>query len=573
MTWSSLVLYVVFLGVVAALARPAGAYMANVFSGRRTWPDIVLGPVERAIYRIGGIDEKREMTSGEYGICFLQFSALLAIFIYVILRIQEHLPWFDSAHMTTPMTHSLAANTAVSFSSTTTWQAYGGETTMSYLSQMLALTSGSFLAAAAGLAVGIAFIRGFAREKQTGLGNFWFDLVRATLWVLVPIALVGSVFLIWQGVPANLSDYTSATTVEGGSQTIAQGPIAVLEFIKNLGTNGGGFFNVNGAHPFANPTSLTNFVGMLAIAVLPASLTYTFGRMTGRQREGWLLFGVMALFFSAGLLISTLAEQGGNHAITQAANVEESAGGGQPGGNMEGKEVRFGISNSILTSVTTSNGGTGSFNSMHDAYTPIGNGVALANMLLGEIIFGGLGTGLYGMVMMVLLTIFLTGLMVGRTPEYLGKRVTPEEIKRIALYVIVFPIVVLGLGGIAVVTGAGKAGLTLNHGAHGFTEIIFGYASATANNGLTMASLNANSNFYNYTMIVAMIAGRIVLALLALSVAGLFAEQGRRKMSLGTLPTASLQFAIVLSGAIAIVGGLSFFGALALGPIIERLLS
>jgi K+-transporting ATPase ATPase A chain len=571
-TISAIVLYAVFLIVVGALVRPLGSYMARVFSGQRTFADVVLGPVERGIYRIADVDPRRNMAWSEYALCFLRFTAVLAIVIYAILRLQEHLPWFDSEHMVTPMTRGLAANTAVSFSTTSTWQAYGGETTMSYFSQMAALTTGSFLAAAAGLTVGIAFVRGLANERAAGLGNFWSDVVRATLWVLLPIALVLALCLVWQGVPANLSDYTVIATVEGEQQVIAQGPVAVLETIKNLGTNGGGFFNVNGAHPLANPTALTNFAGMLAIAVLPASLTYTFGRMTGRQREGWMLFGVMALLFSAGLIISTLAEQHGNDLISDRATMETTADDDQPGGNMEGKETRFGVSGSVLTAITTSNGGTGSFNSMHDSYTSVGNSVPLTNMLLGEIAFGGLGSGLYGMIIIVLLAVFLVGLMVGRTPEYLGKRLDPEEMKRIGLYVVAFPLVIVLLTGIAVVTDAGKVGLTLNSGAHGFTQIVFAYASSAANNGLTMASLNANSDFYNFTTAIAMLVGRVVLAVLALSVAGLFVRQGRRPPSLGTLPTATISFAGVLTGVILIVGGLSYFALLVLGPIAERLI-
>jgi K+-transporting ATPase ATPase A chain len=572
LTISAVVLYAVFLTVVAALVRPLGSYMARVFSGERTLLDPVLVPVERAMHAVAGVDPQRSMPWGEYAMCFVRFTALLAILIYAVLRLQEHLPWFDEEHMVTPMTRGLAANTAVSFSTTSTWQAYGGESTMSYFSQLAALTTGSFLAAAAGLAVGIAFIRGLAREKATGLGNFWSDVVRATLWVLLPIALLLAALLVWQRVPANLNDYTVVSTVEGGEQVVAQGPVAVLEPIKNLGTNGGGFFNVNGAHPLANPSALTNFAGMLAIAVLPAALTYTFGRMAGRQREGWMLFGVMAFLFSAGLLISVLAEQNGNPLVSEAAAVEADAGGDQPGGNMEGKETRFGVSGSVLTSIATSNGGTGSFNSMHDSYTSIGNSVPLVNMLLGEIIFGGLGSGLYGMIIMVLLTVFLVGLTVGRTPEYLGKRLDPDEIKRVALYVVAFPTVILVLTGIAVVMDEGKAGLTVNGGTHGFTQIVFAYTSSAANNGLTMASLNANSDFYNLTTAVAMLVGRVVLAVLALSIAGLFVQQGRRPRSLGTVPTATVSFAGVLVGAILIIGGLSYFAILVLGPIAERVM-
>jgi K+-transporting ATPase ATPase A chain len=372
-------------------------------------------------------------------------------------------------------------------------------------------------------------------------------------------------------VPANLNEYAVATTVEGEEQVIAQGPVAVLEFIKNLGTNGGGFFNVNGAHPYANPTALTNFAGMLAIVVLPAALTYTFGRMIGRQREGWLLFGVMALLFVVGMVATGAFEQAGNDDVAEAAGIETSASSEQAGGNMEGKEVRFGIGNSVLTANATSNGATGSFNSMHDSYTPLGNAVPLANMLLGELVFGGLGSGIYSMVMIVLITLFLAGLMVGRTPEYLGKKLGPEETKRVVLYIVALPAVVLLLTAVAVVADAGKVGLTLNSGAHGFTQTLFAYASSATNNGLTMASLDANSQFYNLTTAVAMLAGRFALAALALAVAGLFAQQARRPPTYATLPTASWTFAGMLLGVIAIVGGLSYFVALSLGPIAEHL--
>jgi K+-transporting ATPase ATPase A chain len=570
-TFPNLALFAVFFAVVVLLVRPLGAYMARVFSGQPTWPDRLLRPLESGIYRISGVNPEHEMRWSEYALCFVRFSVIVGVLIYIILRLQSELPWFDSERMVTPMTRDLAFNTAVSFSTTTTWQAYGGETTMSYLSQMAALTMANFLAGAAGLAVGIAFIRGFARAGAEGLGNFWVDVTRATLWVLLPIALLGSLFLVWQGVPANLNEYVVATTVEGEEQVIAQGPVAVLEFIKNLGTNGGGFFNVNGAHPYANPTALTNFAGMLAIVVLPAALTYTFGRMIGRQREGWLLFGVMALLFVVGLVATGAFEQSGNQDVAEAAGIETSASSEQAGGNMEGKEVRFGIGNSVLAANATSNGATGSFNSMHDSYTPLGNAVPLANMLLGELIFGGLGSGIYSMVMMVLITLFLAGLMVGRTPEYLGKKLRPEETKRIILYVVAFPAVVLLLTAVAVVTDTGKVGLTLNGGAHGFTQILFAYASSAANNGLTMASLNANSQFYNLTTAIAMLVGRFVLAALGLAVAGLFAQQTRRAPTYATLPTASWTFAGMLVGVIAIVGGLSYFVALSLGPIAEHL--
>ncbi len=571
MTVSALMLFAIFLALLALLARPLGSYMTSVFEGRPTVPDLVLRPAEKSIYRLAGVDQNREMAWPEYFVCFVRFSAVVAVAIYLILRLQSHLPWFDGEHMVTPMTRDLALNTAVSFSTTTTWQAYGGETTMSYFSQIAALTMGSFLAAAAGLAVGIAFIRGFSRTGSAGLGNFWVDVTRAMLWVLLPLGVLGSLFLVWQGVPANLNSYTTAETLEGEGQIIAQGPVAVLEFIKNLGTNGGGFFNVNGAHPYANPTAVTNFAGMLAIAALPAALTYTFGRMVGRQSEGWLLFGAMAVLFLAGLVLTGAFEQSGNHELAREAGLEQRASAAQPGGNMEGKEVRFGIEGSVLTAVTTSNGAAGSFNSMHDSYTPGGNSAPLTNMLLGELAFGGLGSGLYSMVMMVLISLFLAGLMVGRSPEYLGKKMGPDETKRVVLYIIAFPAIVLGLTGLAVALESGRAGLTVNSGAHGFTQILFAYASSAANNGLTMASLNANSPFYNLTTAAAMLVGRFVLAAVALAVAGSFAGRARRLPTYATLRTASGTFAAMLLAVIAIVGGLSYFVAMGLGPLAEQL--
>jgi K+-transporting ATPase ATPase A chain len=563
--------YALFLLIVTLLVRPLGAYMARVFTGTRTWADPVFRPIERAIYRAAGVDPAHDMPWTDYTLCFARFSAFVAIFIYIILRVQTHLPWFDGERMTTPITRDLALNTAVSFSTTTTWQAYSGETTMSYLSQMTAITMGSFLAAAAGLAVGVAFIRGFARQPRHGLGNFWVDVTRAMLWVLLPLALLGSLFLAWQGVPANLNGYTTATTLEGQPQVIAQGPVAALEFIKNLGTNGGGFFNVNGAHPYANPNALTNFVGIVAITALPAAFTYTFGRVIGRQREGWLLYAVMVVAFVIGLAITGAFEQSGNDGIAGPARIETAASANQPGGNMEGKEVRFGVAGSVLTSNVTSNGATGSFNSMHDSYTPLANAVPLTNMLLGELVFGGLGTGLYSIVMVALVTVFIAGLMIGRTPEYVGKRLGPDETKLVAIYLVAFPAIVLLLTAVAVESRWGPLGLTANTGAHGYTQMLFAYASSAANNGLTMASLNANSEFYNVTTALAMLVGRFVLAAFALAVAGLFARQAPRAPTNSTLPTASFTFAGMLLGVILIVGALSYFVALAIGPIAEHL--
>ena len=460
------------------------------------------------------------------------------------------------------MTVDLAVNTAVSFATTTTWQAYGGETTLRYLAQVFGLAAQNFLAGAAGLAVGIAFIRGFARQRSATIGNFWFDLVRATLWVLLPLSLIGSFILVWQGVPLNLAPYVEAHTLEGQLQSIAQGPVAALEFIKNLGTNGGGFFNANGAHPYANPTPLTNFLGLLAIAVLPAALTFTFGVWTNRRRSGWVLLGVMVAIFTLGLALCDFAEK------SVPSNLKDL---NVSGGNMEGKELRFGVGGSVLATLVTSNGATGSYNSMIDSYKPVGVVVPLMNMLLGEVVFGGLGTGLQSMLMLALVGVLLGGLMVGRTPEYLGKAITPPEAKLLALYALLTPFVVLTLSSWALSTEMGRAGLVTNSGPHALSEVVFAYASNMANNGMTMAGLNANSVFYNITTVLAMSAGRFGLVALALALAGRFAAQGRRPLSLGSLPSDTMTFGVLVLGTVLLVGALSFLPALALGPLVEFL--
>jgi potassium-transporting ATPase potassium-binding subunit len=574
--------YAVFLSVVLLLVKPAGAYMARVFSGERTRLDPILGPLERAFYRLCGVNPKQDMTWREYAGAFILFSAVGTLFLYAILRLQNHLPTADPVHLTTPLTPDLAANTALSFSTTTTWQAYGGENTMSYFSQMVGLCAQNFMAGAAGLAVGIAFIRGLAREKTGRIGNFWVDLTRSLLWVLLPLSLVGALILVWQGVPCNFAPYIVVTTLEGAQQTLAQGPVAPLEIIKNLGTNGGGFFNANGAHPFENPTPLTNLIEMLAIAVLPAALTYTFGRMTGYMRQGWTLLWVMVALFVGGLVVCDRAEQGGVPAQSAAGHIAiapsftqpafTQPAFTQPGGNMEGKETRFGIGSSVLTAINTSNTATGSTNSSQDSYTPIGGLVPLVNMLLGEIVFGGLGTGLYSMVLTALIGVFITGLMIGRTPEYLGKQLGPPEIKLITLYTLAGPATVLMLTAIAVIAPQGLAGLTTNGGAHGLTEILYAYTSSFANNGQAFAGLNANTPFYNITIMVAMMMGRFFLAIPALALAGKFAQQRRRAITLATLPTDTPLFASVIVGTALIITGLSFLPALALGPLVEHCL-
>jgi K+-transporting ATPase ATPase A chain len=539
-----------------------GIYLSCVFRRTPTLLDPALRPIESLLHRLFR-NQGQEMTAGVYTLCFLLFSAVSTAGLFVLLLIQRWLPGGPAdRYLTTPMTLDLAINTAISFATTTTWQAYGGENTLRYLTQVIGLVSQNFLAGAAGLAIGIAFIRGFSRERSATIGNFWVDLVRALLWVLLPVALVGSLVLVWQGVPLNLAAYTEAHTLEGGLQTIAQGPVAALEFIKNLGTNGGGFFNANGAHPYENPTPLVNFLAMLAIAVLPASLTITFGRMIGRPRAGSILLAVMVVLFAAGLVLCDFAE---------AANPPQLADLHVAGGNMEGKEVRFGIGDSVLAAVVTSNGATGSYNSMHDSYQPVGVLVPLVNMLLGEVIFGGLGTGLYSMIMIALVAVFLGGLMIGRTPEYLGKKITAAETRLTILYALLTPAVVLVLTGLAIATNAGRAGLATNTGTHGFTEILLAYASSMANNGQNMAGLNASSVFYNLTTAVAMLVGRFGLAVLALALAGRFAAQRRWPTTSGTLPSDSALFGALVLGTILLVGALSFLPALALGPIAEAL--
>jgi potassium-transporting ATPase potassium-binding subunit len=555
--------YAVFFGTVIALARPVGLYVARVFDGKPTVLDPCVRPLERILFRLLGIGLQKEMTAAMYLGCFLLFSALGTAMLFGLLMLQRSLPGGPvDRYLATPMTTDLAANTALSFSTTTTWQAYGGETTLRYVTQVVGLASQNFLAGAAGLAVGIAFIRGFARERSATIGNFWVDVVRALLWVLLPLSILGTLVLVWQGVPLNVSPYALANTLEGREQVIAQGPVAALELIKNLGTNGGGFFNANGAHPYENPTPLTNFLALLAIAVLPASFPITFGEMVGRPRAGWALLAVMVVLFVAGLAVCDFAE----------TSLPPQLGGlGLTGGNLEGKEIRFGVGGSVLAAVVTSNGATGSYNAMHDSFRPIGVLVPLINMLVGEVTFGGLGTGLYSMVMVALVGIFMGGLMIGRTPEYLGKTIKAPEAKLIAWYTLLTPLVVSVLTAWAVATDAGRAGLVTNGGSRGFTEVLFAYASCMANNGQTMAGLNANSPFFNLTTVVAMAAGRFALAALALALAGRFAAQVRKPETIGSMPCDTPTFGVLVLGSVVLLGALCFLPALVLGPVAEYL--
>jgi len=598
MSAASLGQYALFLLVVVLLAKPVGLYLARVFGGERTWLDPALGPLERAIYRLAGVDPAAEMNWKCYAGCFVGFGFVGTLLLYAILRVQPLLQPVDPAYRPGPLAPDLAMNTAISFATTTTWQAYGGETAMSYLSQALGLTAQNFLAGAAGLAVGIAFIRGLSRQRTPLLGNFWVDVTRATLWVLLPLALAVAPVLVWQGVPMNFAPYVHAVVVQssdyyepltdlGGKpvlddkgqprtkrsrlteQIIPMGPVAALEPIKNLGTNGDGFFNANAAHPFENPTPLANLLELLAIAVLPAALTYTFGRMTGRPAQGWVVLAVMVALFAAGVIVCHVAEQRG-HAMA-SLGVDHQGDDLQAGGNMEGKEARFGIGGSVLAAITTSNGATGSYNSMHDSYTPIGGLVTILNMLFGEVVFGGLGTGLSGLILVALVGLFIAGLMIGRTPEYLGKQVGTGEMKLIALYTIIAPLTILPLAALAVTTDAGLVGLTTNKGPHGLSEILVAYTTSVANNGQSFAGLSANSPFYNVTTALAMMAGRFGLAIPALALAGRFSEQASRPPSPGTLPTDTPLFAGLTIATVLIVGALSYLPVLALGPIVEHL--
>ena len=569
MDFYSVIQYVLFVAIVTILVKPLGGYLERVFCRQRTVLDRLCLPVERLIYRITAVDPNLEMTGKEYATCFVFFGFAGTVLLYAILRMQQFLPWFFPQYHTTPLSPDLALNTAISFSTITTWQAYAGESTMSYFSQMVGLCAQNFLAAAAGLAVGVAFIRGLARQVSDTLGNFWVDLTRALLWILLPGALLGALLLVWQGVPMNFHHYAVVTTVEGTQQVIPQGPVAALEIIKNLGTNGGGFFNANGAHPYENPTPIANFLEMLAIVLLPAAFTNTFGRMVGQPRQGWLLYSVMVLLFGCGLVFVHHFEERG---VPHLSSVDSRDSHVQSGGNMEGKEVRFGIGGSTLTAVVTSNTATGSNNSMLDSYTSLGGMVLLVNMLLGELIFGGLGTGLYSMVMAAAIAVFLAGLMVGRTPEYLGKKIGPAENKMIMLYALAAPLVLLPLTAIAVSTRMGLSGLTINTGPHGFTEILFAYTSCFANNGQSFAGLNANTLFYNLSTALAMMVGRFGLAIPALAFADLFGRQRSTPSSSGTLPTHSFTFGVLLTTCLITMVALSYLPALALGPVLERLL-
>ena len=554
--WIQIALY---CAVVLALVKPLGSYMTRVFTGERTLLSPVLGPIERGLYRVSGIDDRQEQHWLAYTGAVILFHVLGFAVLYAILRLQAVLPLNPADQAA--VAPDLAFNTSTSFITNTNWQSYGGETTLSYLTQMLGLTHQNFLSAATGIAVAVALIRGFARASTGTIGSFWVDVTRATLYVLLPICIPYTLFLVWQGMPQTLGAYADATTLEGAKQTIALGPVASQVAIKMLGTNGGGFFNANAAHPFENPTALSNFVQMVSIFVIGAALTNVFGRMVGDERQGWAILGAMGILFLAGVAVTYWAEASGSSVLNSF---------GLSGGNMEGKETRFGIAASALFAVITTAASCGAVNAMHDSFTALGGLIPLLNMQLGEIIIGGVGAGLYGMLIFVIVAIFVAGLMVGRTPEYLGKKIEAKEVKMAMLGILCLPLMMLGFTALATVLPAGLAG-PANAGPHGFTEILYTYTSAAANNGSAFGGLTANTLFYNSTLAIGMLVGRFFVKIPVLAIAGSLAAKKRVPASAGTFPTHGGLFVGLLVGVILIIGGLTFFPSLALGPVVEHL--
>jgi K+-transporting ATPase ATPase A chain len=548
-----------FCSIVVALAPLLGGYMTRVFNGERTFLSSVLQPVEGLLYRIAGVDPKREQHWLTYTVAMLLFNAGGFLVLYGVTRLQTVLPFNPAGQ--SAVAPDLSFNTAISFITNTNWQNYGGESTMSYLVQMLGLTSQNFLSAATGIVLAVALIRGFARMSARTLGNFWADITRCTLYVLLPICIPVTLFLVWQGIPQTLGAYVDASTLEGARQTIAVGPVASQVAIKMLGTNGGGFFNANAAHPFENPTALSNFVQMILIFMLGAALTNVFGRMVGNQRQGWAILAAMGVLFIAGVAVCYWAEANGTTLLSSL---------GLTGGNMEGKEVRFGIVASALFAVVTTAASCGAVNAMHDSFTALGGMIPLINMELGEIVVGGVGAGLYGMLLFVIITVFVAGLMVGRTPEYVGKKIEAREVKMAMLAILVLPLMILGWTAIAVVYPPAVASMA-NAGPHGFSEVLYAFTSQTANNGSAFAGLTGNTFFYNLAGAVAMFVGRFWMIVPAMAVAGSLAAKKTVAVSSGTFPTTGGLFVGLLVGVILIVGGLTFFPALALGPIVEHL--
>lgn len=607
MTFNGWLQILVFIAIIVALAKPVGIFLTRVFNGDRTFLHPALRPVERLVYRLTGVDEKREMHWSEYAVAMLLFSLVSTVLLYFIQRLQGYLPFnpqnlpgVDSSTAATGGYVGSAFNTAASFTSNTNWQSYVPEVTMSYFSQMAGLAYHNFTSAATGIALAIALTRGLARREAKTIGNFWVDFLRCNLYVLLPVCVLGALLLVSQGVIQNLRPYDTATLVEPQSievdkkdadgnvltnpdgstqketrlvtqQVIAQGPVASQEFIKELGTNGGGFFNTNSAHPFENPTPFSNLIEMLAIFVIGAGLTYTLGRMTGSPRHGWAVLAAMVVVFLGGVLVSYWAEARGNP-ILGNLGADQTASAFHSGGNMEGKEVRYGIANSALWAVVTTDASCGAVNAMHDSFTPLGGMVPLINIMLGEVIFGGVGSGLYGIIIFVVLSVFIAGLMVGRTPEYLGKKIESYDVKLSMLYVLIVPLIILVLTAISVLApGFGTSQLN-NTGPHGLSEILYAFTSGTGNNGSAFAGISANTYWYNTTIGMAMLIGRFLMIVPMLAVAGNMAAKKIVPPSLGTFPVTTPLFTVLLVSVILIVGALTFFPVLSLGPIVEHLL-
>ncbi|MGA2688081.1 MAG: potassium-transporting ATPase subunit KdpA [Candidatus Korobacteraceae bacterium] len=582
----------IFLALILAVTKPMGVFMARVFNRERTFLDPVLRPVERLLYRLTGVDETHEMRWTEYAAAMLLFSVVSMLLLYLIERLQLHLP-FNPQKFAAVLPEHVAWNTAASFTTNTNWQAYSGESTMSYFTQMAGLAYHNFISAATGIALAIAFIRGIARRQMQTIGNFWVDMVRSCLWVLLPFSIVGALLLVSQGVVQNLKPYDTVKLMEPQqvphvnadgklavdaqgkpvmdtvtTQTIAQGPVASQEIIKEWGTNGGGFFNANSSHPFENPTPLTNLIELFAIFAISAGLTYTLGRMTGSQAHGWAVWGAMAILFLAGVTVAYWAEARGNpllHGVTTQATAS------QPGGNMEGKEVRFGITNSALFATVTTDASCGAINSWHDSFMPLGGMIPLVNIMLSEVIFGGVGAGLYGVLIYVVLAVFIAGLMVGRTPEYLGKKIEAYDVKMAMLVALVFPLVILVFTGISSVHDFGTAGIS-NPGPHGFSQMLYAYVSGAGNNGSAFGGLTVNTPWYDNSIGFDMLIGRFFMIIPMLAIAGNLAQKKYVPPSLGTFPVTTPLFSALLIGVIIIVGALTFFPALSLGPILEHLL-
>ena len=567
MTVNGWIQILLFAAIIFAITKPLGSYMYRVFEGDRQPLPRLFGAIERLLYKLCGVDPKEHQDWKQYTVAMLVFSALTLLVTYGIERLQHVLPL--NPQNFGPVPADLAFNTAASFTTNTNWQAYSGESTMSYLTQMTGLAWHNFISAAVGIGIALALARGITYRLQAGaaktLGNFWVDLVRATVYVLIPISIPVALLLVSQGVIQNFSSYVEVTTLDGVKQTLAMGPVASQEVIKELGTNGGGFFNANSAHPFENPTPLTNLIEMLLIFAIPAGLTYTFGRMARDQKQGWAIFTAMAVLFFVGVTTAYRFEAAGNPIMHGMAS-------NQTLGNMEGKEVRFGVANSALFATITTGASCGAVNSMHDSFTSIGGLVPLVNIQLGEVIFGGVGAGLYGMLVMVVLSVFIAGLMVGRTPEYLGKKIEAREMKLAMLYILIFPLVILVFSGWSVAAPYGVSSLN-NAGPHGLSEILYAFTSATGNNGSAFAGLNANTPWYNVTLGLAMLLGRFLMIVPALAIAGSLVGKKAVAESLGTFPTNGTLFVVLLVGVIVIVGALTFFPALALGPIVEHFLA